>query len=238
MGLQIFYMKDKIQVVILCGGKGTRFLPVTENIPKVLVEVCNKSVLEHKLEALVDIASEIILVVGYLKDKIIDVVGDSYKGIPIRYVEQTEQLGTGHALMCCKELLDKKFMVLNGDDIYSVSDLESLADCEFGMLGMEVSNPSSFGVLKIDRDDNLIEIIEKPENPPSNLVNIGVYMFTPDIFNFKLELSSRGEYEIVDYLNFLIKNGASVNVVPTNFWLPVGNPDEQTKAEEVLKCSF
>lgn len=226
---------NKVQVVILCGGKGTRFLPLTEHIPKVLVEVCDKTVLNHKLDALVDLASEIILVVGYLKEKIINSIGDSYKGIPIKYVEQKEQLGTGHALMCCKDLLDEKFMVLNGDDIYSKSDLESLALCEFGMLGMEVENPCSFGVLKIDREDNLIEIIEKPENPPSNLVNIGVYMFTTDIFNFELKLSSRGEYEIVDYLNFLIAGGASVKVVATNFWLPVGNPDELNAAEEVLK---
>ena len=64
----------KVQVVILCGGKGTRFLPLTEHIPKVLVEVCDKSVLQHKLDALVDLASEIILVVGYLKEKIIEII--------------------------------------------------------------------------------------------------------------------------------------------------------------------
>ena len=226
---------NKVQVVILCGGKGTRFLPLTEHIPKVLVEVCDKTVLNHKLDALVDLASEIILVVGYLKEKIINSIGDNYMGIPIKYVEQKEQLGTGHALMCCKDLLDEKFMVLNGDDIYLKSDLENLALCEFGMLGMEVENPSSFGVLKIDVKDNLVEIVEKPENPPSNLVNIGVYMFTTDIFDFELKLSSRGEYEIVDYLNFLIKHGASVKVVPTKFWLPVGNPDELNAAEFALQ---
>ncbi len=227
-------MKNKVQVVILCGGKGTRFLPLTEHIPKVLVEVCEKSVLGHKLDVLTDIASEIILVVGYLKEKIIEYVGDIYNGIPIRYVEQTEQLGTGHALLCCREFLDEKFMVLNGDDIYLKSDLQALCDVEFGMLGMEVRNPSSFGVLKIDKNDNLIEIVEKPENPPSNLVNIGVYMFTTDIFNFELVKSSRGEYEIVDYLNFLIKH-SSVKVIPTNFWLPVGNPDELNSAEFTLR---
>jgi dTDP-glucose pyrophosphorylase len=226
---------NKVQVVILCGGKGTRFLPLTEHIPKVLVEVCDKTVLNHKLDALVDLASEIILVVGYLKEKIINSVGESYNGIPIKYVEQKEQLGTGHALMCCKDLLEDRFMVLNGDDIYSKSDLETLALCEFGMFGMEVSNPSSFGVLSIDAKDNLIEIIEKPENPPSNLVNIGVYMFTTDIFNFELKLSSRKEYEIVDYLNFIINSGASVKVVATNFWLPVGNPDELNAAEFALQ---
>jgi dTDP-glucose pyrophosphorylase len=225
---------NKVQVIILCGGKGTRFLSLTKHIPKVLVEVCDKTVLEHKLDALVDIASEIILVVGYLKEKIIESIGDNYNGVPIRYVEQKEQLGTGHATNCCKEFLNDNFMVLNGDDIYSKSDLEKLASCEFGIIGMEVVNPSNFGVLEIDRKDNLVKLIEKPENPPSNLVNVGAYMFTTDIFNFKLELSSRGEYEITDYLNFLIKNGGSVKVIATNFWLPVGNPDELNTAEFTL----
>lgn len=225
---------NKVQVIILCGGKGTRFLPLTETIPKVLVEVCGKSVLHHKLDALAGIASEIILVVGYLKEKIIEFVGDNYNGVPVRYVEQKEQLGTGHAINCCKEFLNDNFMVLNGDDIYSKFDLEKLASCEFGLIGMEVINPSNFGVLEIDRDDNLIRLFEKPENPPSNLVGVGAYMFTTDIFNFKLELSSRGEYEITDYLNFLIKNGASVKVIATNFWLPVGNPDELNTAEFAL----
>lgn len=226
---------NKVQVIILCGGKGTRFLPLTENIPKVLVEICDRTVLEHKLDALVDIASEIILVVGYLKEKIIESIGDNYNGVPIRYVEQKEQLGTGHAMNCCKEFLNYKFMVLNGDDIYSKSDLETLADCEFGIIGMEVINPSSFGVLEIDREDNLVRLIEKPESPPSNLVNVGAYMFTTDIFTFELKLSSRGEYEITDYLNFLIKNGGSIKVIPTNFWLPVGNPDELNTAEFALR---
>ncbi|NQZ85088.1 MAG: NTP transferase domain-containing protein [Nanoarchaeales archaeon] len=225
----------KVQVVILCGGKGTRFLPLTEHIPKVLVEVCDKSVLQHKLDALVDLASEIILVVGYLKEKIIESVGHNYKGIPIKYVEQSEQLGTGHALMCCKDILKDKFMVLNGDDIYLKSDLEELSNVEFGLLGMESENPQKFGVLEIDRDDNLISIVEKPENPPSNLTNIGAYMFTTAIFEHELVLSPRGEYEINDYFTFIIKNSGDVKVVAVNFWLPVGNPDELNAAEFVMR---
>lgn len=226
---------EKVQVVILSGGKGTRFLPLTENVPKVLVEVGDKSVLEWKLEVVSKFASEIILVVGYLKEAIISKYGDEFNGVPIKYVEQKEQLGTGHALMCASEFLDSKFMVLNGDDIYLGEDLLKLSMCEFGMLGMEVEDARSFGVLEIDNDDSLIRIVEKPERPPSNLVNIGAYMFTPDIFDFELRLSARGEYELVDYLNFLKGVGQRVNVIATDFWLPVGNFDELKVAEEILK---
>jgi len=227
-------MVDKIQVVILCGGRGTRFASLTNRIPKVLVEVCSKSVLEHKLDILSEIASEIILVVGYMKEKIILKIGDNYKGIPVKYVEQEKQLGTGHALMCASSLLNGKFMVLNGDDIYSKDSLVELSEFEFGMIGIEVENPKNFGVLEIDEKDNLISIVEKPENPPSNLVGIGAYIFTNDIFGFELELSSRGEYEITDYLNLVIKHGGDIRVVSTDFWLPVGNPDELEIAEKKL----
>lgn len=227
---------NKIQVVILCGGKGTRFLPLTKSIPKVLVEVCNKSVLEYKFDALKEIASEIILVVGYLKEKIIEKYGDNYNGIPIKYVVQEEQLGTGHALMCAASILEGKFLVLNGDDIYSKDDLMRLAKVDFGMLGKEMNleEVSKFASLEIDSDDNLVDIIEKPETPKSNLAGIGAYSFVNDIFDFELKMSSREEYEIIDYFTFLIARGVHVKVIPTNFWLPVGNPNELKDAINLL----
>jgi len=227
---------DKIQVVILCGGRGTRLAPLTDDIPKVLVDVCGTSILEHKLDILNNIASEIILIIGYLGNKIKDLIGDEHNGIPVKYIVQEEQLGTGHAILCAKELLDSRFMVLNGDDIYLREDLETLAEFDFAIMAKEVINPIHFGVLELDKDGFLSNLIEKPEVPPSNLANMGVYMFTPEIFNFELKLSPRGEYEIIDYVNFLLNKGVKINVVPTNFWLPVGNVEQLEDSKRYFKC--
>lgn len=230
-------MDNKVQVVILCGGRGTRLAPLTDELPKVLVDVCGLSILEHKLEILDDIASEIILIVGYLGDMIREKIGDSYKGVPVKYVEQKEQLGTGHAILCAKEYLDSRFMVLNGDDIYEKEDLLKLCEHEFAILAKEVENPKSFGVLELDHDGCLSNLIEKPDEPPSNLANMGVYVFTPDIFEYELPLSKRGEYEITDYVNFLLSKGEKINVVPTNFWIPIGNVDQLEVGKRHFKCA-
>lgn len=221
--------------VILCAGKGSRLSPITNEIPKVLVEVRGKSLLDYKFESLEGLVDEVVLVVGYKKELIENRYGDTFCDLPIKYVHQRELLGSGHALMQARKHLNGKFLVLNGDDIYSRQDIESLLRFEYGILAQEVDKPQNFGVLKVDDKGNLQKIIEKPVNPPSNLVNIGCYLLDTQIFDFELKKSSRGEFELVDYLDYLISVGKNIKVQSTkDKWYPVNNFEELEIVNENL----
>jgi NDP-sugar pyrophosphorylase family protein len=223
------------QVVILCGGRGTRLAPLTDNIPKVLVEINGRSLLEMKLDALNDLVEEVILVVGYKGEKVVEKIGDSYKNLRIYYCWQRERLGTGHAVMQAEPLLKDEFLVLNGDDYYSKEDLINLLGVKYGMVGHEVPNPSAFGILEIDSEGNLVKIDEKPQFPKSNLANIGAFAVDTSIFEKTLEKSHRGEYEYVDYINHLVSRGEPVKVLKANVWMPINNFEELEIAKEKLK---
>jgi len=223
------------QVVILCAGKGTRLAPLTDGIPKSLVDVNGKSILEHKLSLLDGLVGEVILVVGHLGEKIKEKIKDNYGGLKIKYVEQKEILGSGHAVLQTKELLKGEFIVLNGDDFYSKEDLKNLLNEKFAISGFELEDPRNFGVLELDSEGNLVEVEEKPENPKSNLVNIGAYAFDVSIFEKELEKSPRGDYEIIDYLNYLVDKGEKIKVLKTISWLPVNNLKELEIAKKNLK---
>ena len=225
-----------MKVVILAAGKGTRLLPLTRELPKGLIKIQNKPVLEYIFDSLIPIKiEEIILIVGYKEKMIKNYFSSKYKNIPIRYITQKEQLGTGHALKLAKDYVTEHFLVLNGDDIYSTKDLQKLSQFSFAILSQKVEQPESFGVL-IQENNLLKKIVEKPNIFISNLINLGAYKLTTEIFNHDLKISQRGEFEIIDYLNYIIKNSKkNINVVKlTDYWIPI-NTLEQL---EVAKGKF
>lgn len=108
-----------MQAVALATGKGTRLRPLTDNKPKVLVEVAGKPTLTHCLDQLLSLgAEELIVVVGYKKEQLIDYYGDEYEGVPITYTHQREQNGLAYGLLTTKELVDDDFMLILGDNIF------------------------------------------------------------------------------------------------------------------------
>ena len=107
-----------MKAVVLAAGKSTRTYPLTLTRPKPLLEVANKPILQHNLESLSGLIDEVILVVGYRKEMIKERFGEEFNGIKLTYVEQKEQLGTGHALLHAEGYVSGRFLVLMGDDIY------------------------------------------------------------------------------------------------------------------------
>ena len=99
-----------MKVVIMAAGRSTRAVPLTLTRPKPLLPIANRTILEHQLDALHGLVDGAVLVVGYLQEMIRNHMGDSYRGIHIDYVVQEEQLGTGHALLQCKDLIDGPFI--------------------------------------------------------------------------------------------------------------------------------
>jgi dTDP-glucose pyrophosphorylase len=219
--------------IILAGGKGTRMQPLTNTMPKPLLSIKGRPILEWSLLNLGGLVDQVLVVVNTMQDQI-EAYMRQQRIIPhYRLVEQRpEPLGTGHALQCCQPYLtQREFLVLNGDDLYDHASLEKLAAQPLGILGAMRDDPARFGVLTADDNGKLIRIEEKPKfYPASALVNAGAYKLDSRVFDYELKLSARGEYEITDYVQYLADSGV-VQVVPGQFWFPVGRPADLALAQ-------
>lgn len=226
-----------MKAVILASGNGIRFLPLSKTTPKPLTKILEKSILEHNLENLKGIVDEVFIVIGYLGDKIKEKLGEEYQGIKIRYVFDEEIVGTGNsAKIASLEINEDKIIIMNGDDLYHKKDIQKLVEKCPAIAVKKVSNPSSFGIVSIS-ENKVIGIEEKPQNPKSDLANIGLYCFPKSIFEEEIFKSERGEYEITDYVKKLI-NLNNLNFVEAEFWIPASYPWDLFNMTEVLFKDF
>ena len=210
-----------MQAIILAAGKSTRTQPLTINKHKVLLKVANKTLIEHNLDQLIGLVDEVIIVVGFLKEQIIEFLGDNYKGIKIKYVEQKNQLGTGDAVNCCKEFIKNKFILMMGDDLYHKDDIKECLKHDYSVLVKKVKNPERFGVFVVE--NNIIkDLIEKPKDFVSDLANCGLYVLDKNIFNFEIMKSERGEYEVTEAILKLTKENEVAAIEIKEYWLSIG----------------
>lgn len=213
-----------MQAVMMVAGKSTRTYPLTLTRPKPLLSIQNKPLIKHSLDQMVGVFDEVIFIVGYKSKMISDELGNDYKGIRLIYQEQTEQKGTGHAILQAKPFIKNKFVALNGDDLFAREDLDRLTKFEFGALVKRVDDPSLYGVYEVDEYNKVLNLVEKPKTYMGELANIGCYVFPPLIFNVieNTPLSERGEIEITSSILTLSKE-LDCLVFPINgFWLPTG----------------
>ncbi len=215
-----------MQAVIMAAGKSTRTWPLTLTRPKPLLPVMGAPLLSHQLRALKGIADEAVIVIGYLGDMIREQFGETFEGISIRYIEQREQRGTGHAVLQAVPVITGPFLALNGDDLYDPEDLKRLALHPGLALAREVEHPERFGVFEIDGNDRVLCLEEKPERPRSNLANIGAYSLDPDIFELLQEVtpSPRGEIEVTDALQRMAEAQDLQVVHARGYYLTIGYP--------------
>ncbi|MCU4974964.1 sugar nucleotidyltransferase [Halobacteria archaeon AArc-m2/3/4] len=235
-----------MKAVVLAGGEGTRLRPLTEDKPKGMVEVDGKPILTHCLDRLVDLgADEFVVVVGYLKEKIIDHYGDEYEGVPITYCHQREQKGLAHALLTVEEHIDDAFMLILGDNIFEANledvvrrQQEDRADAAFLVEEVPWDDASRYGVCDTNKYGEITDVVEKPDDPPSNLVMTGFYTFTPAIFHAcrLVQPSNRGEYEISEAIDLLIRSGRTIDAIALEGWrIDVGYPEDRDEAEQRLQ---
>lgn len=224
-----------MQCVLICAGKGTRMRPLTETLAKPLIKVCGKAILDHLVEALPSEIDELILVVGYRQEQIRAYCGETFHGRKVRYVEQENFAGgTGDALMCTKNLVTGKFLFMYADDIHGAAALEKVIKEDHAMLGMRSETPEHFGVLMQNEDGTLREIIEKPKNPTTNLVNIGGFVVESSIFGYDIAVSKEhGELLATDMLTAYAQDHP-VKIVEQDSWLPIGFPEHIEAAEKIL----
>ena len=223
------------QAVILAAGKSTRTYPLTLTKPKPLLKVAGKTIIEHNLEQLVGLVDEVYVVVGYKAEMIKEFVGDEFKGMKIKYLVQDKPLGNADALKKAGKNIKGKFILMFGDDLYSKKDIEKLLEYDNAILAAKVKNPENFGVLKV-KNDIFLEVIEKPKVFVSDLVNVGCFVFTKDIFEAlnKISLSQRNEYELPDAYNLLAKKKEIKVVSVEDYWLPITYPWSLLEANEYL----
>jgi UDP-N-acetylglucosamine diphosphorylase / glucose-1-phosphate thymidylyltransferase / UDP-N-acetylgalactosamine diphosphorylase / glucosamine-1-phosphate N-acetyltransferase / galactosamine-1-phosphate N-acetyltransferase len=222
----------KPQAIILAAGKGTRMEPLSCSQDKPLLEILGKSILEHNLNQLDGLADKVILVIrpGNRGKEMIKRFGQKYKNLKIKYIVQKNPLGTGDAIKTARPLIKEKFLLLNGDDLYSAKDIKKVLNKFPCILAKNVPNPEFFGIISL-KGDCVKNFHEKPKNPESKLANTGLYYLPVSIFNFSIKKSSRGEYEFTDYIKNFIKK-ENLFCAEADNWLPVSFPWNILEANE------
>ena len=235
-----------MNAVVLAAGKGTRLQPLTDDKPKALVEVQGKPIIEDVFDNLIELGiDEFVVVVGHMKEKIIERYDDEYDGVPITYAHQREQKGLAHALLQAEPHVDDDFVVMLGDNIFraNLADVvnrqrEDRADAALLVEEVPIEEASRYGVCDTNEYGEIVEVVEKPDDPPSNLVITGFYTFTPAIFHacHLVQPSDRGEFEITDAVNLLIQSGRTIDAIRLDGWrMDIGYPEDRDEAERRLE---
>lgn len=224
-----------MDVVVMAAGEGTRMRPLTTRRPKPLLPVGTTTLLERLLAQCESVADRFVLVIGYRGQSIVETIGSDFRGIPVEYVEQTNQRGTADAIATVESWIDDRFLVLNGDVVVDEAAILNLADSpDPAMAVRDVAAPEQYGV--VDREgDRITGLVEKPDDPPTSLANAGMYAFDPSIFEAieAIEPSERGEYEITDAISSQLEAGTVMRPIRIDgFWLDVGRPWELLEANE------
>lgn len=234
-----------MKALILAAGEGKRLEPITHTRPKPLIPILNKPLIDYTLDSLVELGiKDIVVVVGYLKEKLMNYLKSRWSNLNLTFVDQEVALGTGHAIKVAEKHLGNEFIVIYGDLLLSKEFIKRVINSkEQAIGGVPVHNPKEYGVL-ICEGSVLRRIIEKPHTDiGSNIVNAGVYKFSYDVFHYldKISKSPRGEYELTDAINLMVSDGIKVKVIKANKgeWFEVGKPwDLLNITEELLRSTL
>jgi len=239
-----------MKALILAGGAGTRLRPITHTRAKQLVPVANKPILFYGIEAMVAAGiTEIGVIVGDTRDEVTAALGDGGQfGAAITFIPQDEPLGLAHCVLIAREFLgDDDFVMYLGDNLME-QDLAAFV-AAFGeareggeppaaqILLKQVPDPHRFGIASLDDDGHVVQLVEKPDDPPSDLALVGVYLFTGRVHDAvaAIEPSARGELEITDAIQWLIDVGERVRCeLLTGWWIDTGKLTPLLEANRLL----
>ena len=233
-----------VKGIIPAAGLGTRLRPLTYARPKSVLRVANQPIIRLAVNNLLEAGiREIGIVVSELTRKAIEGALSGMEDVEIAYIQQNEMLGLGHAVKVAREWIgDSDFCVYLGDNLFEhgVSRFVEV----FGAQGadavlalVEVEDPSAFGVAVLDERGQITRLLEKPQDPPSNLAVAGVYCFKPAFLDVleTITPSARGEYEITDAIAELIRRGGKVvGERVRGWWKDTGKPLDLIDANRLL----
>lgn len=224
-----------MKAVILAAGEGKRLRPFTETMPKVMLPVGNKPILEHLLESIKNTGiEEVIIVVGYKKESIMEYFKE-YKKIKISYVNQDKQLGTAHALLQAKNHVKSPFIVIPGDNIVDKESIVSLIQdkSEYSMIIKEHPHPSKYGVVFLEKG-KLRRIVEKPPEDIGKFISTGIYKFPKTIFKDIEEISKEGAYSLSSVIETLVRQGKIINTIKADQWMDIVYPWDILDVNEAM----
>lgn len=224
-----------MKCVILAAGEGKRMHPLTYTRPKVMLPIANKPILEWNLLKAIDTGIEdFIFVVGYKSEMVRNYFGNGEKWrIKIQYINQGDAQGTAHAIGMVEKFVDD-FIVFCGDTIFGKNDIKNIIEKKNSIGLFKVDNPDSYGIVEIN-NKKVVKIYEKMQNPFTDVINAGIYHFNKKIFEYikKTGKSPRGEYEITDSINMMIKT-KQMNAVFLKEWMDVVYPWDLLDANEEI----
>ena len=237
-----------MKALILAGGAGTRLRPITHTSAKQLVPVANKPILFYGLEQMAEAGIvEVGMVVGDTEEEIRAAVGDgSTWGLKVTYIPQDAPLGLAHCVLIARDFLgDEDFVMYLGDNLLRqgvkafVDRFESdgRSHSVAQILLARVPDPQRFGVAEIGPDGEVLRLVEKPDDPPSDLALVGVYLFGPTIHEAvrAIKPSGRGELEITDAIQWLLDNGYRVaHQVVDGWWIDTGKLDALLEGNRLI----
>jgi glucose-1-phosphate thymidylyltransferase len=221
-----------MKAIIPAAGIGTRLRPHTHTAPKALLHVAGKPILGHILDELLAYGiDEVVIVVGFLGEKIVDYVKEHYR-IRASFITQRELSGLGWAIYITREhITEEPFLIILGDTIFE-TDLEQVMKGTYDSIGTKrVEDPRRFGIAETD-GKFVTALVEKPEKPSSNQALVGIYFIkSTELFSRCLEelvakkITTRGEYQLTDALALMIKHGCEITTFDVEGWFDCGKPE-------------
>jgi len=239
-----------VKALILAGGAGTRLRPITHTRAKQLVPVANKPILFYGLEAMASAGiTEVGVIVGDTRDEVMAALGDGSRwGVRVTYLPQDAPLGLAHCVLIAREFLgDDDFVMYLGDNLLEQdlgAFIGAFAAAREGdeppaaqILLKQVPDPHRFGIASLDAAGNVVGLVEKPVDPPSDLALVGVYLFTARVHDAVAAIapSARGELEITDAIQWLIDQGEVVRCEQlVGWWIDTGKLTPLLEANRLL----
>ena len=232
------------KAVVLAAGRGTRMRELTAEVPKPMIEVRGKPVLQHIIEGLRGARiDQLLLIIGYRADAVRDFFGDGSRyNVAIKYTTQTVQDGTGRVVDLGHDFVgNRPFILAYGDILVDSANYKRVVDLpddvEALLTVTRGEDITKGGAVFLNEEMDLVDLREKPKpgEPTSPWYNAGLYAFRPSIFDFtvKLKPSPRGEYELTDAIRDLAQSGKKVKALElTGEWADVRDPEILAKLNQ------
>ncbi len=223
-----------MRALIPVAGVGTRLRPHTYSLPKVLLNVGGKPIVGHIVDDLIALGiKDILVVVGYMGEMVEEYLRSHYKKVNFKFIYQEERLGLGHATHVALEgeESDEPLLIILGDTVFDV-DLRPLLNSEHSSIGVKrVEDPRRFGVAETE-GNRVTKLIEKPDNPTSNLAVVGLYYIKSPLAldaaireTIDKNIKTKNEYQLTDALQIMMDRGETIEYFEIDGWYDCGKPE-------------